>query len=85
MRRYGKRCKRFRHASDKNSSHIVIVLFQCHAISYIKIHVFERIICIEMQLTANDIQIVKDYFTGQPVIKAYVFGSFSRNEADKDQ
>jgi predicted nucleotidyltransferase len=37
-----------------------------------------------MQLSANDIQIVKDYFSGQPVIKAYVFGSFSRNEADKD-
>jgi predicted nucleotidyltransferase len=35
-----------------------------------------------MQLTANDIQIVKDYFSGQPVIKAYLFGSYSRNEAD---
>ncbi|HWZ35699.1 MAG TPA: nucleotidyltransferase domain-containing protein [Mucilaginibacter sp.] len=35
-----------------------------------------------MQLSANDIQIVKDYFSGQPVIKAYLFGSFSRNEAD---
>ncbi|MDB4924981.1 nucleotidyltransferase domain-containing protein [Mucilaginibacter sp.] len=37
-----------------------------------------------MQLSANDIQIVKDYFSGQPVIKAYVFGSFSRNEAEHD-
>jgi predicted nucleotidyltransferase len=37
-----------------------------------------------MQLSANDIQIVKDYFSGQPVIKAYLFGSFSRNEADYD-
>ena len=35
-----------------------------------------------MQLSANDIQVVKDYFSGQPVIKAYLFGSFSRNEAD---
>ena len=35
-----------------------------------------------MQLTANDIQIVKDYFSGQPVVKAYLFGSYSRNEAD---
>src|SRR6201996_2684450 len=34
-----------------------------------------------MQLSANDIQIVKDYFSGQPVIKAYLFGSYSRNEA----
>lgn len=35
-----------------------------------------------MQLTPTDIQLVKDYFSGQPVIKAYLFGSFSRNEAD---
>jgi hypothetical protein len=37
-----------------------------------------------MQLTANDIQIIKDYFIGQPVIKAYLFGSYSRNEAEND-
>ena len=37
-----------------------------------------------MQLSANDIQIVKDYFFGQPVIKAYLFGSYSRNEAEPD-
>jgi len=37
-----------------------------------------------MQLSANDIQIIKDYFTRQPVIKAYLFGSYSRNEADND-
>ena len=37
-----------------------------------------------MQLSANDIQIVKDYFSGQPVIKAYLFGSFSRNDADQN-
>jgi len=37
-----------------------------------------------MQLSADDIQIVKDYFSGQPVIKAYVFGSYSRGEADKN-
>jgi len=37
-----------------------------------------------MQLSANDIQIVKDYFSGQPVIKAYLFGSYSRNEADSN-
>lgn len=37
-----------------------------------------------MQLSAKDIQIVKDYFSGQPVIKAYLFGSFSRNEAEHD-
>ena len=36
-----------------------------------------------MQLSANDIQVVKDYFSGQPVIKAYLFGSYSRNEAGK--
>ena len=37
-----------------------------------------------MQLSANDIQIVKDYFSGKPVIKAYLFGSYSRNEADQN-
>ena len=37
-----------------------------------------------MQLSASDIQIVKDYFSGQPVIKAYLFGSYSRKQADAD-
>ena len=37
-----------------------------------------------MQLTASDIQIIKDYFTDQPVIRAYVFGSYSRNESNDD-
>jgi len=37
-----------------------------------------------MQLSAKDIQIVKDYFSGQPVLKAYLFGSYSRNEADNN-
>jgi predicted nucleotidyltransferase len=37
-----------------------------------------------MQLSANDIKIVKDYFEGQPVLKAYLFGSYSRNEAGTD-
>lgn len=37
-----------------------------------------------MQLSANDIQVVKDYFSGQPVKKAYLFGSFARNEADSN-
>ena len=35
-----------------------------------------------MQLSANDIQIVKDFFSGQPVLKAYLFGSYSRDDAD---
>ena len=37
-----------------------------------------------MQLSARDIQIVRDYFSDQPVIKAYLFGSYSRNDADHD-
>jgi predicted nucleotidyltransferase len=36
-----------------------------------------------MQLSTTDIQIVKDYFSGKPVLKAYLFGSYSRNEADE--
>lgn len=41
-------------------------------------------ICAIMTLTTNDIQIVKHYFSGKPVIRAYVFGSYSRGDADKD-
>jgi predicted nucleotidyltransferase len=37
-----------------------------------------------MQLSAKDIRILKDYFKGKPVLKAYLFGSYSRNEADDD-
>ncbi len=48
------------------------------------IYYAKHYICIEMQLSASDIALVKDYFSGQPVIKAYLFGSYSRNEADKD-
>jgi hypothetical protein len=37
-----------------------------------------------MQLSDKDIQIVRDFFSGQPVLKAYLFGSYSRNEADNN-
>lgn len=37
-----------------------------------------------MQLSANDIQEIRSYFSGKPVIKAYLFGSYSRNDALKD-
>lgn len=43
-----------------------------------------RYICIAIQLSTKDIQILKDYFSGQPVIKAYLFDSYSRNEADQE-
>ncbi len=35
-----------------------------------------------MKLSANDIGIIKDFFAGKPVLKAYLFGSYSRDEAD---
>jgi uncharacterized protein len=35
-----------------------------------------------MKLSDNDIGIIKDFFAGKPVIKAYLFGSYSRHEAD---
>ncbi len=35
-----------------------------------------------MELSTSDIQLVKDFFSGQPVVKAYLFGSYSRGEAD---
>ncbi len=34
-----------------------------------------------MKLSAADISIIKHFFTGKPVLKAYVFGSYSRKEA----
>jgi predicted nucleotidyltransferase len=37
-----------------------------------------------MYLKDNDIQIIRDYFAGKPVLKAYLFGSYSRNEAGND-
>jgi predicted nucleotidyltransferase len=37
-----------------------------------------------MYLKENDIQIIRDYFAGKPVLKAYLFGSFSRKEADEN-
>jgi len=37
-----------------------------------------------MQLSVSQIEKIKDYFSGQPVVKAYVFGSYSRDEADAD-
>jgi uncharacterized protein len=37
-----------------------------------------------MQLSPKDIQLIKNYFSGKPVVKAYVFGSYSRNEAAND-
>jgi predicted nucleotidyltransferase len=37
-----------------------------------------------MGLKEKDIQIIRDYFLGKPVLKAYLFGSYSRNQADSD-
>lgn len=37
-----------------------------------------------MYLRDMDIQTIKEYFAGKPVLKAYLFGSYSRNEADMD-
>lgn len=35
-----------------------------------------------MKLDANRINAIKKYFETKPVLKAYLFGSFVRNEAD---
>ena len=37
-----------------------------------------------MQLSSDDIRIIKDYFQGKPVLKAFLFGSFARNEGSKE-
>jgi len=37
-----------------------------------------------MHLSNRDINIIKGYFSGQPVVKAYLFGSYSRGEASEN-
>ncbi len=37
-----------------------------------------------MLLQEKDIQIIRDYFVSKPVRKAYLFGSYSRDEADSN-
>jgi predicted nucleotidyltransferase len=37
-----------------------------------------------MQLSDNNKLIIQQFFTGQPVKRAYLFGSYARAEADKD-
>lgn len=37
-----------------------------------------------MKLSGNDIDIIKNFFSGKPVLKAYLFGSYSRDEAKPD-
>jgi hypothetical protein len=37
-----------------------------------------------MQLSARDIQEIKSYFSGKPVVKGYLFGSYSRKDARND-
>ena len=37
-----------------------------------------------MELSDDDIKIINDYFQGKPVLRAFLFGSFSRNEASKE-
>ena len=37
-----------------------------------------------MQLSQQHIKTIKHYFSGLPVKRAYLFGSYSRNEADEN-
>ena len=37
-----------------------------------------------MILTPKDIQTIKDYFQDKPVLRSFLFGSYSRNEALED-
>jgi predicted nucleotidyltransferase len=36
-----------------------------------------------MVLSQKEIKLIKQFFSDKPVLKAYLFGSFSRNEADE--
>ncbi|HEY8916813.1 MAG TPA: nucleotidyltransferase domain-containing protein [Chitinophaga sp.] len=35
-----------------------------------------------MKLSQQDIQVIRQYFADKPVKKAFIFGSYARNEAD---
>lgn len=37
-----------------------------------------------MYLNHKDIELIKGYFAGKPVKRAYIFGSYARHEADID-
>jgi len=37
-----------------------------------------------MSLTTSQINIIKDFFSKQPVLKAYLFGSYGRGSENKD-
>jgi predicted nucleotidyltransferase len=37
-----------------------------------------------MFLSENDIKLLVNFFTDKPVLKAYLFGSYSRNDAGKE-
>ena len=37
-----------------------------------------------MTISGNKISLIQDYFKDKPVLKAYLFGSFDRGDADKD-
>lgn len=37
-----------------------------------------------MNLSTNNISLLKNFFAVRPVKKAYLFGSYARNEADKN-
>jgi len=37
-----------------------------------------------MTLSSSNIQSIQKYFSTQPVLKAYLFGSYSRNEANQN-
>ncbi|GAB2522646.1 nucleotidyltransferase family protein [Spirosoma aerophilum] len=37
-----------------------------------------------MKLTPNELQVIHHYLQDKPVVKAYVFGSYARDEADSE-
>lgn len=36
-----------------------------------------------MELTSENIELIKKYFADKPILKAYIFGSLARKAADK--
>ena len=46
--------------------------------------VLDLTIFVQMNLSSQNIASIRDFFSGRPIKKAYIFGSFSRNEADEN-
>ena len=62
---------------------LAILLCKRNCLVFNDFNIFVNDILFEMILTDKNLELIRKYFSNQPVSKAYVFGSFARNEADE--